>query len=138
MQTKNSIIALDVGEKRIGVAVANSYAGFPRQLRTVVNDDSIWDVLRQIISQEQADTVVIGLPRNLDGDSTAQTSFVESFANELKKRIDSSIVFQDEALTSVKAEEELRLRKKTYTKADVDALAATYILEDYINSQRNI
>lgn len=131
----SSILALDVGEKRIGVALASRAARVASPLTTLPNDDSFNEKLSQLVQENQVDTIVIGLPRGMDGQATSQTAYVETFAKKLQ---DNSLIIemQDEALTSVKAEEELRSRGVRYTKEDVDALSATYILEDFLQGER--
>jgi putative Holliday junction resolvase len=128
----NSYIALDVGDVRIGVAVANAEVRFPRPLMTLLNDDNLWPNLEALLKDNDVIGIVVGLPRNLRGDATDQTRKVEAFVEILKTHTTLPISFQDEATTSVKAEAELRARGKPYEKADIDALAATYILEDYL------
>lgn len=125
-------MALDVGDKRIGVAVANVVAKLPRPLTTLENKSSIWEDLHQLIQQESVSEVVIGIPRGLEGQVTEQTRKVEEFVGSLKSEIKLPVHVQDEALTSVKAEEELSLKKVPHSKSAVDALAATYILEDFL------
>lgn len=122
-------MALDVGEKRIGVAIASKIAKLARPLTTLHNDEHISEAIQQIIDEEDISTVVVGLPRNLSGEDTEQTAYVRQFTEKLHHGM---IRFQDEALTSKKAEMELQQRGKPYSKSDIDALAATYILEDYI------
>jgi putative transcription antitermination factor YqgF len=68
----------------------------------------------------------------LQGQETDQTGYVRNFVATLQKEISTPIVLQDEALTSHHAEEELESRGKPYAKGDIDALAACYILEDYL------
>lgn len=131
-QTANNIIALDVGGARIGVALANYVARFANPLTTVQNDGQIWDSLAKIIKDEQVGKVVVGLPRNLSGDDTQQTTVARKFADEVSARFGVDVYLQDEALTSKKAEAELDKRGGKYQRGDVDALAATYILEDYL------
>jgi putative Holliday junction resolvase len=130
----NNILALDVGDARVGVAIAHSIARLPRPLTTLDNSETIFDALRQLIASENVDRIVVGLPRNLSGDATAQTGVAEAFAKRLADQTGLSVAMQDEALTSVKAEKELRARGAAYTKGDIDALAATYILEDYLQA----
>lgn len=129
----NSVIALDVGAKRIGVARADLGAGFAHPLTTLTNDENIWSSIRSVVEEERTDIIVVGLPRNLNGETTEQTRYCQKFADELAQNIDIDVIMQDEALTSHKAEEELVAKGKPFNKADVDALAATYILEDYIS-----
>ena len=131
----NSIIALDVGTKRVGVALADQNTKFPSPLITLINDDDIWENIADIINKQDVSRIVVGLPRSLSGDDTEQTKYCREFADKLVQLYDSPVVLQDEALTSHKAEEELRSKNKHFDKSAVDSLAATYILEDYLLSQ---
>jgi putative pre-16S rRNA nuclease len=133
LNQSSTIIALDVGSVRIGVAMANMITRIASPYKTVANNDAIVDTLLRILDEHQAAILVVGLPRNLSGDYTAQTHKVEAFAAELEKHIQVPLYWQDEAATSVKAEAELDARKKPYAKGDVDALAATYILDDFLH-----
>lgn len=130
----NVILALDVGEKRIGVASARSDTKLASPLTTLTHDEHVWDNISKLIKEQSAQTVVVGLPRNLEGESTAQTRSVEAFTDQLRGKIAATVHLQDEAVTSVLAEDELEKRGKPYTKADIDSLAATYILEDFLHS----
>ncbi len=127
-----TVIALDVGTKRIGVARANTIARLPEPLSTLIVSPRIHQDIAELVQQLDAAEIVVGLPRDVHGGETAQTAQVRGFVDELKQICDVPIYFQDESLTSVKAEEILDQRKKGYNKADVDALAATFILEDYL------
>lgn len=127
-----TILALDVGEKRIGLAVADAVLRFPRPLGTLDVTESLWQDLAAITQQQQVRQLVVGLPRGLDGQETAQTQYVKNFMQHLQATLNLPLQPQDEAATSVKAEEELQARGKPYEKSDIDALAATYILEDYL------
>lgn len=126
-------VALDVGERRVGVAIANSVARISRPLETLTRGETFWDALGALLGRESASMVVVGLPRNLEGDDTPQTVAVRTFAKELEQRFGLPVSLQDEALTSVQAEAELKSRGKQFAKGDIDALAATYILEDYLH-----
>jgi putative Holliday junction resolvase len=81
--------------------------------------------------KEQADTIVVGYPRNQQGEVTSQTEFVEAFTKKLEY-LGKKIVYQDESLTSVLAEQRLKSYGRPYTKGDIDAQAATIILQDYL------
>lgn len=130
----SSILALDVGTVRIGVAIASSGVGLPRPLTTLANDEQFSQNLRLIVNSEAVHTIVVGLPRGLDGQETAQTSLVRVFASQLQPIVALPMPFQDEALSSARAKTELQARGKPYQKGDVDALAATFILEDYLQT----
>lgn len=127
-----SIIALDVGTVRIGVAIANTIARLPSAHMTLTNDEQVIDKIVQMIQSESVERIVVGLPRNLSGEDTDQTRYCRAFADKLRQY--STIEFQDEALTSAQAEAELKRRGKPYQKGDIDALAAVYILDDYLKT----
>jgi putative Holliday junction resolvase len=133
-----NILALDVGDKRVGVAIASLTARLPRPLTTLPRGDKFFEELKQIIQAEAVGEVVVGLPRGLDGQATGQTAATEQFIKQLRSECDLPVHLQDEALTSKQAEAELGSRGKTHAKADVDALAATYILEDFLASYNKI
>lgn len=128
-----SLVSLDVGEKRIGVAVADPAVRIAVPFQTIAVDGTEIETIAQIVIKENADTIVIGYPRNQMGESTAQTDYVEDFAKQIEE-LAPTIVFQDESLTSVMAEQQLKAHKKPYTKADIDAQAAAIILQDYLET----
>lgn len=128
-----TLICLDVGEKRIGVAVADTGIRIAVPFITVEVDGSEIQTIGEIILKENADIIVVGYPRNQQGEATAQTKYVEAFATRLED-FDKKIVFQDESLTSVLAEQRLISHKRPYTKGDIDAQAAAIILQDYLEA----
>jgi len=130
-----SLVCLDVGEKRIGVAIADTAIKIAVAFDTIVVDGHEIEAIAEIVLREKADTIVVGYPRNQQGETTAQTRYVELFAQRLEDIIEN-IVFQDESLTSVIAEQRLVAMKKPYTKGDIDAQAAAIILQDYMESYR--
>lgn len=132
MAAINNVLALDVGQVRIGVAIASYVAKIPRPLKTIANSPQIFQDLQNIVKSEDVQVIVVGLPRGLDGQVTDQTKTVEGFIEKLKNTIDLPVYTQDEALTSIKAEEELKASGKPYAKEDIDAFAATYILDDFL------
>ena len=127
-----NFLALDVGRARIGIALANDIARIASPLPAIANDETMLPALRALIAEYTATTLVIGLPRCLSGQSTEQTQYVENFIADIAKELNTAIVTQDEAVTSVKAEAELKQRGKPYTKGDIDSLSAVYILEDFL------
>jgi len=138
LNSSDSILALDVGAKRIGVAVANAVARIAHPLITIENNAEVMETLERLIQEEQAVMVVVGLPRGLSGQETEQTRTVQSFGELLDKRLNVPLHWQDEAVTSEKAEAELKEKGKPYVKGDIDALAATYILEDFLNEHPEV
>jgi putative holliday junction resolvase len=130
-----TILALDVGGRRIGLAITSLAASLPRPLMTIEQADNILYEIAAIIKREQVVQLVVGYPRNLSGESTGQTEEIERFTDTLREHLDIPIAYQDESVTSKQAEAELISRGRPYKKADIDALAATYILEDYLKEQ---
>jgi len=126
-------VCLDIGEKRIGVAVGDSDIKIAVPLDTIEVDGSEIEAIAEILLGEKADILVIGYPRNQSGEPTDQSKVVEEFAGRLND-IASKIVFQDESLTSVLAEQQLQGYGRPYKKADVDAQAAAIILQDYLEA----
>lgn len=131
MSLSKRYLALDVGEKRIGVASGDSTIRIAVPIDTVEVDGTEVEKIARHVINENPEVVVVGYPRNQSGEATAQSAFVEVFAEKLKD-IAPRIVFQDESLTSVLAEERLKSYKKPYTKGDIDAQAAALILQDYL------
>jgi putative Holliday junction resolvase len=134
MSRSNAVIALDVGEKRIGVAVAAGDVRIAVPLDAVEVDGTELERITRIVTREGVETVVIGYPRNQSGEATAQTAAVETFARRLAGTTSVHQVFQDESLTSVQAEEQLKSYGKPYTKGDIDSQAAALILQDYLEN----
>lgn len=134
MPISKTLIALDVGEKRIGVALADTGVRIAVPYDTIeVDGDEVKNII-ELVEREQASIVVVGYPRNQSGLPTLQTAFVERFVERLED-LDAEIVFQDESLTSVIAEDQLKAHKRPYTKGDIDAQAAAIILQDYIEEK---
>lgn len=131
MSRTKSFIALDVGEKRIGVALGDDGVKLAFPYETIEVDGGEIIRIAELVISERVDTIVIGYPRNQSGEATAQTEYVETFVQQLDD-LDVTIVYQDESLTSVMAEQRLLSYKKPYTKGDIDALAAAMILQDYL------
>lgn len=130
----SSVIAMDVGASRVGLAIASLESRLPRPLITLTADETFIEELKKIIASDSVSQLVIGLPRSLDGEETAQTAEVRAFANKLGQ-LNLPISFQDEAVTSKQAEAELQARGKDYSRGDIDALAAVYILDDWLQQK---
>ena len=129
------IIGLDVGERRIGVSKVDSSTRIAVPVGFLLADGSEWQEIRKIANLNNTNFFVLGLPRSNEGNETKQTLYVRGFARTLAKMIPGAkIRFQDESLTSVEAESRLKARKKKYEKGDIDAEAATIILQDFIEN----
>lgn len=135
MSQNKQYLALDIGQVRIGVATADDSIRIAIPYDTIAMDETSFrkDIIDLAITTG-ASTIVIGYPRNQSGEPTAQTAYVEKRAAELDD-IDAKIIFQDESLTSVVAEERLRARGQPYDKGAIDREAAVIILQDYLEGR---
>jgi putative Holliday junction resolvase len=129
-----NFMALDVGMARVGVALASAEARLAHPHSVLTAGDDLFEQIQTLCHTEHVGMIVVGLPRGLDGQETEQTTYCRQFADQLIELLGSSVqvALQDEALTSQKAMAELAAAKKQYAKGDIDSLAATYILEDYL------
>lgn len=134
MPTNAILLGLDVGSRRIGVARAELDTKLAVPIETLVVDDTTTERLVKLLTTEQPAVLVVGYPRNQSGEPTAQTAAVEEFVTTLRAAWSGTIVFQDESLTSVLAEDRLRQHGRPYDKADIDAGAAAILLQDYIEA----
>jgi len=134
----NAVLALDVGERRIGVALADLQTRLPSPLTTLERSDSIFHDIHRLIDEYGVTVLVVGLPRGLDGQHTRQTVAVEEFKSDLERTLSIPVYWQDEALTSQLAEDELKARGRPYKKEDIDALSAAYILEDFLRDHPEV
>ena len=130
MAAKHNILALDVGDRRVGVALADSQIKIAVPYGYLEQGDDIIQQITELMIDHSIDIVVVGYPRNQSGEATKQTESVEQFAKQLAEiDIDAELVFQDESLTSVEAERRLGRVKD---KGEIDAEAASIILQDFL------
>ncbi len=132
------IIALDVGTKNIGVAVSDPLGITAQSLPTVRRKGDTAADVAEIAGHIKAygcETLVIGLPRNMNGSEGPSCVMARDFAAEMEKAVSVPIVFRDERLTSRQAEQamifgDVRREKR---KKKVDSLAAILILQNYLD-----
>lgn len=142
------IAGLDVGERRIGVAVSDATGTLARPVGVVhtsgIDGDALnraaAEIARLAAEDDGLDALVIGLPRHLDGTPSQMTPRVEAFAKVLGLRTSLPVALQDERLTSREAESRLAEREKNWRarKARLDAAAAALILQDYLDARPRI
>jgi putative Holliday junction resolvase len=139
------VLAVDVGERRIGLAISDVSRTLARPLLTLTvrnADDGVDQVAAEIARLKEEDdglsTVVVGLPVRLDGTPNAQTPRVAAFVDALRACTPVPILTADERLTSREAESLLaeRVRDWRQRKARLDAVAAAIILQDYLEAHR--
>ena len=135
-------IALDVGDVRIGVAVSDllGITANPRETYWRKKDDIEADIryFCEYAKKEDADTFVLGLPKNMDGTEGPRAEVTREFGDMLAKESGLPVVYQDERLTTVSAERmlieaDVRREKR---KQVIDKVAATIILQSYLDSHK--
>ena len=138
------IVALDVGERRIGVAISDATLTLARPvdvLRPASLDAGALELaaaeIARLAAEDGVATIVVGLPRRLDGSPTDMTSRIHAFATELGRITQLPIVLQDERLTSREAESRLAMTTRDWRsrKRRLDAAAAAIILQDYLDTR---
>lgn len=139
------IVGLDVGERRIGIAISDATLTLarpvgvlhPHGLERDAVEVAVAEISRLAAEEDGVDTIVVGLPRRLDGSPTDMTPRVAAFADALGGLTQLSVVLQDERLTSREAESRLALTDKNWRsrKRRLDAAAAAVILQDYLDTR---
>jgi putative Holliday junction resolvase len=137
-----SLLALDFGLRRIGIASGSPITGTASPLTTVNAKDGEpdWLTLDALIDEWKPDLLVLGLPFNSDGSESEMTTRVRAFSEILQSRYGLQTTLVDERYTSAEAEAILKqqrksgLRRKKLKKADVDSMAATLIAESWMRS----
>lgn len=131
------IMALDVGEKTIGVAISDALLLTAQARQTIHRKDIAADleVLRRLVQENEVHEIVVGQPLHMSGKESSQSQKVGRFARELQKKMDIPVVFWDERLTSFAAEQHLEEMGLNWRKRrkHVDKIAAMIILQDYLD-----
>lgn len=131
-------MALDVGEKRIGIAVSDSLGLLARPLKTIPRNPDDVATLEALLAEYEIDVLVIGYPRSLSGAAGPQAQRTQEYADRLAARLPVQIVLWDERYTTCEAVERLAQagRRRRGDKGRLDAAAAAVILQDYLDSRR--
>lgn len=133
------VAGLDVGDKTVGIAVSDPLAMIAHGLMTYqrVALDLDLEEVSSILKEQGVELIVCGLPRNMDSSIGPQAQRVMNFANRLKDKMGIKLIYQDERLTTVSAERvliESKVRRENRKKY-VDKIAATYILQTYLDGR---
>ncbi|MEM9265007.1 MAG: Holliday junction resolvase RuvX [Cyanobacteria bacterium P01_F01_bin.13] len=132
-----SVLGLDIGSKRIGVAGCDRTGLIATGLTTIDNKSFVYvtEQLAQIIRQREATLLVVGLPYTMDGAVGAQGRRVQKFTKRLAKALELPVTYVDERLTSVEAEQQLQAerRRTDKDKGLIDRRAAAIILQQWLD-----
>jgi putative Holliday junction resolvase len=133
------VLALDVGDKRIGVAISDPSQVLARSLKVIQRRSRQEDfaAVARLVEEYEVEKVVVGYPLSLDGKAHAQAKKVERYATGLAESLTVPMLLWDERFSTVIAERLMReagLRGKKRRKG-IDAVAAAVILQDYLDSR---
>ena len=136
------MLALDIGEKRIGVAVSDETGTLARPLTTLTRASQREDCERiaRLVTEQNVERVIAGYPRSLSGDEGLQAQRVRRYAQALAATLPVPVELWDERYTTVEASERLLEakpgRRRSRDRGQLDAAAAAIILQDYLEAHR--
>lgn len=133
------VLALDLGDKRIGIALSDPTGLIAGGLESYTRIDEEKDIayICEMAKEKEADTILFGMPRNMNGSYGPQSEKVTAFAEKLGETYGGEIAFYDERMTTIMAERVLvdaDMSRKKRRKV-VDKVAAVMILQSYLDSQ---
>ncbi len=135
-----TILAFDFGTRSIGAAVGQTLTGTADELAPLKAKDGIpnWDEIAKLIANWQPDTILVGLPLNMDGSESELGTRARKFANRIHGRFGLAVEMMDERLStfSAKGEAMQRGHRGNYRDKPVDSIAARLILESFFEENR--
>ncbi len=134
-------MGLDVGDKTIGVALSDPMFLLAQAKETIKRKKASLDIQRllEIIDENDVNLIVVGLPKNMNNTIGPQSMKVMSFVDLLKKQTDVEIVYEDERMTTIQSESvliDMKVRREN-RKQYIDKIAATFILQTYLDRRKN-
>jgi len=137
-----TLLGFDYGNRRIGIAVGQELTRSAQALRTLHNTPSgpDWPAIDALIQEWQPDLLVVGMPGHMEDERPHPLAEqVRDFGKQLEQRYNLPVVWSDERLSSIEAEQQLAEsgmpRRQKHDKANIDKLAAAIILQTWLNSQ---
>lgn len=133
----NKILGLDIGDRWIGVAISDKTQMIAQPLTTIKRQSNkqAYEDIHKIMKDEKIEKVVVGLPKNMNNTLGPQSEKVKKFADKLGNKYRVQIIYVDERMTTLMAEQDLikgsvrRENRKKY----IDKIAAAYILRTYLD-----
>lgn len=135
------VIAFDIGNKRIGVAISDPFGEYAMPCETYHRTKSFWtdvEAIARIAKERGAEVIVCGMPVNFDGSESVQTVKTAEFIEALKEKTSLPIVLEDERFTTMQARE-VQIQggiKRDDRKKSIDSIAASYILDGYLSREQ--
>ncbi len=134
MAVAQPLLGVDSGDKRVGIALKPADSTAPEPIGVFVNDSHIFARIEAEAKKHDIDTVIVGLPRNIEGNDTLQTGKARGFAGALAEASGLHVILYDEFDTSVRARQRLGAKTRVQEKDQLDAYAAAVLLSDYLES----
>lgn len=132
------VLGIDPGTARIGLALSDELRMLAHPLMNVQVDKAALAKICEVIAEKKVDTVVVGLPKNMDGSKGPAASKAEAFAAQLQQRVPKvKVLLWDERMTTVAAQRALHEagRNAKQSRAVIDQVAAQLILQGWLDSQ---
>ncbi len=133
-------LALDLGDRRIGVAISDQIGMFARPLEVMERTSRAADYahIAELVQEHGIDLVVVGLPLNMDGSEGSRAAWARDYGAELAETVGVPVELWDERLSTEEAEEILRAQGKRPREHQdwIDAIAAAVILQSYLDAQK--
>jgi len=137
------VMALDVGERRVGIAISDPSGTVARPMQTLVRNSREQDfaAIAALVAEHDVELVVVGRPLSLDGTEGPQARRIARYAEALAAHLSVELVSWDERFTTIAAEEIIRQRRskkgrrRARATGEVDAVAAAVVLQSYLDSR---
>ena len=132
------VLGIDYGEVRVGLSLSDLTQTIAQPFKTIMykNTNNLLIQLKEIIVENEVEKLVVGIPYNMKGEDTKQTLKVKEFISFLESNLSYDIELIDERLSSIEAEKTMhKMNIKTgHNKSDIDKIAASVILQEYLDS----
>lgn len=136
MAVTGRLMALDLGDRRTGVAIGDVESGtaMPLEVLAVPKGAALQQAILDLIESHQPDAIVVGLPLNMDGSQGPRAKDAGAFADALSQATGIAVHLHDERLTSFEAQERMRGTSRRQKKTQSDAIAACVLLESFFEA----
>jgi len=134
----NRVLGIDLGEARIGLAISDELGMLAHPLETIaLKEVEPLGRIAEIVDRDRVETIILGLPRNMDGSYGPAAEKARAFAEKLRARVPCAVKLWDERLTTVAAQKSLHAagRNAKQSRAVIDQAAAQLILQGWLDSQ---
>ena len=132
------VLGIDHGDARIGIAISDELGMLAHPMETItIKDTEPLTRIAQIVAEKSVETIIIGLPKNMDGTTGPAAEKVRVFAEQLRAKVTCPVRLWDERLTTVAAQKSLHAagRNTKQSRAVIDQAAAQLILQGWLDSQ---